>query len=402
MVLDEKRILETAEKIRNGIENKRNLKELMGGTRLDDIFDQRTQEALFDNIVDNGKIHNMLQNGNGIDTLEGLLNNQISSNLSDFYMIKPDYILQLPHEQQKNMANSIAGGRQDLSAALQNLWSKGIRTEACTTKSSDNIPMLQLNIKGNEYSSQDIIQQLYEQSDIQGNSFYNYLGNEFSINLSGANLYEYLRNESIPSSQISKTNIFESAVKESLENAEELYEYYSRNGMDTTELRREILTERKSLLDINNRMKNKAQNSSQISSHEFDEGLRSQSNGDTNLPVKQSRFSRFYNQVRARFLQRSANKKEKNSLSPNRTDATKASEQQVSKKTQAQDKKSWELEPAEKEKIQKEQVEIANRHREQLEQPNNQQQIMQEQGNEQVAQGQIPVQPPMDFGGMEL
>lgn len=60
----------------------------------------------------------MTPNDSGLDILDGLLNNQVSSNLSDFYMIKPDYILQLPPERQRNMANSISGGRQDLSLAL--------------------------------------------------------------------------------------------------------------------------------------------------------------------------------------------------------------------------------------------------------------------------------------------
>lgn len=124
MSLDEKQIIETAEKIKNGIVPKEALKELLGGERLDNIFDSKTQQAIFDNIINNGKLHNMTPNGNGLGILNGLLNNQVSSNLSDFYMIKPDYILQLPLEQQRNMANSISGGKQDLLLALQNLWSK--------------------------------------------------------------------------------------------------------------------------------------------------------------------------------------------------------------------------------------------------------------------------------------
>lgn len=254
MGLDEKQIIETAEKVKNGILPKETLKELLGGERLDDIFDSRTQQAILDNIINNGKLHKMILNGNGLDILDGLLNNQVSGNLSDFYMIKPDYILQLPPEQQRNMANSISGDRQDLSLVLQNLWSKGIRTEACTTKSSDNIPMLQLNIKESEIEKQDIVQQLYEQSDIKGYAFYNYQAKYFCINLSGNNLYNYLQDGNIPPSQNEKANIFEASIRDSLQFLEEMYTDYSQNGMDTTELRKAILSARKSLQEIGNRI----------------------------------------------------------------------------------------------------------------------------------------------------
>ena len=120
MNLDEKQILETAQKIKDGTMSRENLKQLLGGNRLDDIFDQRTQEAIFDNIINSGRLHDMMPNDTGLDILNGLLNNQVSGDLSDFYMIKSDYILQLPSEQQTNMANSISGGNQQLSLALQN------------------------------------------------------------------------------------------------------------------------------------------------------------------------------------------------------------------------------------------------------------------------------------------
>lgn len=66
MSLDEKQIIETAEKIKNGIVPKESLKELLGGERLDNIFDSKTQQAIFDNIINNGKLHNMTPNGNGL------------------------------------------------------------------------------------------------------------------------------------------------------------------------------------------------------------------------------------------------------------------------------------------------------------------------------------------------
>lgn len=250
MVLDEAKILETAQRMKAEDKDKSDLKELLGGKKLDDILDQTTQKALFKSIIVNGKVHKMLKDGNGIDILEGLLNNKICGDLSNFYMIKPDYILQLPNEQQINMANSIANGRKDLSAVLQNLWKRGIRTEACTTKNSDNIPMIQLNIKESEHEIQDMVQQIYEQDDIEGDYIYNYIEKAFKINLSGINLYEYLKEGKIPNSKIIKPNIFESAIKESLKNAEELYKYYNENGMDTSELEREISNQKNILSSI--------------------------------------------------------------------------------------------------------------------------------------------------------
>ena len=332
MEINKAKVMEIMSGIKEGTYSKLDLKLELGGDRLNEIFDQRTQDALLDNIISNGKIHNLVQDENGLDILESLLNNQVKGNLSDFYMIKPDYILQLPPEQQKKMADSISGGRQDLSVALQNLWSKGIRTEACTTKSSDNIPMLQLNIKENEIVNQDIVQQLYQQRDISGRAFYDYQARDFHINLEGNNLYNYLQGQDIPISQTDKNNLFEDAVKDSLQFAEEMYSSYSKNGMDTSELKQEIISERRSLQEINSRNRTK-QNQSQA-----------------------------------------LNKSSK-------------------------EKKSWELEPDEKARIQRESVEIAKKYREQQKQ---QPQKNQEQGDTQIIQGQVPQQPAMDMGDMEL
>ena len=421
MSLDEKQILETAEKIKNGILPKETLKELLGGERLDDIFDSKTQQAIFDNIIDNGKLHNMTFNGNGLDILDGLLNNRVSSNLSDFYMIKPDYILQLPPEQQRNMANSISGGRQDLSLTLQNLWGKGIRTEACTTKSVDNIPMLQLNIKESEIEKQDIIQQLYEQSDINGNAFYDYQNKDFHINLSGNNLYNYLQDGNIPQSQIGKTNIFEDSIKDSLQFAEEMYTYYSQNGMDTTELRREILSERKSLEEFRNRIENSKKQSKMVEQEQYDSTIQP-TNNETNLPARQNRFSRFFNQIRSRFARQNyntnTNSQRRNPFSRRKQEESQydnkntPEQQTFQPKQKSQEKKSWELEPEEKARIQRETAEIAKKFREQEEQQKQvptqeiQQGNMQQGDFTQMQQGQIPQQipqqPMQDFGGMEL
>ena len=128
------------------------------------------------------------------------------------------------------------------------------------------------------------------------------------------------------------------------------------------------------------------------------------SNG-ANLPARQSRFSKFFNQVRNRFsrgrneYQQQVSQHEEHKQ-PNATP----------KKTE---KKSWELEPEEKARIQKETAKIAQKHREQQEQQkqNPQYNIQQGQGTntnetQEMQQGPIPQQtvqaPVMDMGGMEL
>lgn len=404
MSLDEKQIIETAEKIKNGIVPKEALKELLGGERLDNIFDSKTQQAIFDNIINNGKLHNMTPNGNGLGILDSLLNNQVSSNLSDFYMIKPDYILQLPLEQQRNMANSISGCRQDLSLALQNLWSKGIRTEACTTKSSDNIPMLQLNIKESEIEKQDIVQQLYEQSDINGNAFYDYQAKDFHINLSGNNLYNYLQDGNIPPSQNEKSNIFEDSIRDSLQFAEEMYTSYSQNGIDTTELRKEILSERKSLQEISNRTKASKEQGEMTGQELYNNTFQNQTT-QTNFPARQNRFSKFFSQIRARFSRQSRQNIQRDDTLTDNLQQNEYREQQNQKKQK--EKKSWELESDEKARIQKETTQIAQKHREQEEQqkqvPIQQEEYQNVQNIAQPVKQQIPTQqPPIDMGGMEL
>lgn len=179
-----------ASDIKKGIVSEDKLIKLIGGQRLYDIFDDYTVNAILKNIIDLGKFHNMIKDEDGLDMLEGLLNNTISGNLQDFYMIKSDYILQLTKEQQINMANSISGGNQNLSLTLQSLWSAGIRTEACTTRSSDNIPMIQVRIRDTEFIKQDLIQQIYNQGEFSYDGDYNYIDGDFMVRISGNNLYE--------------------------------------------------------------------------------------------------------------------------------------------------------------------------------------------------------------------
>ena len=81
-----------------------------------------------------------------------------------------------------------------------------------------------------------------------------------------------------------------------------------------------------------------------------------QSTNSTNLPAKQNIFSRFFNQIRARFL------KGRNDIEQ--------STNQLSSTTQYEEKKTWELEPDEQKKQQKMQVEIGANYRKKEEQKN--------------------------------
>lgn len=111
-----------------------------------------------------------------------------------------------------------------------------------------------------------------------------------------------------------------------------------------------------------------------------------------NLPARQNRFSRFFNQMRSRF-------------SRGRNDGTQNTtylDRQQNTKTKTGEKKPWKLEPEEKSRIQRESAEIARKHREQQSQQTQTQQQNQEQGDARMIQGQVPQQPIVDMGGMEL
>lgn len=121
-----------------------------------------------------------------------------------------------------------------------------------------------------------------------------------------------------------------------------------------------------------------------------------------NLPARQNRFSKFFSQVRSRFAKQKSQSQE--------FDNSYAKQQTKVNSSQPKEKKSWELEPEEKARIQKETAEIAKRHREQEEKKSQQTQVQQQnveqsqqnQNDAQMIQGQIPQQPMMDMGGMEL
>lgn len=101
------------------------------------------------------------------------------------------------------------------------------------------------------------------------------------------------------------------------------------------------------------------QTESEIPSKKFRENkVETQENNlqNGNLPARQNRFSRFFNQIRARFL------KGRNNIEK--------STNQLSSTTQYKEKKTWELDPDEQKKQHKMQVEIGANYKKKEEQKN--------------------------------
>ena len=120
----------------------------------------------------------------------------------------------------------------------------------------------------------------------------------------------------------------------------------------------------------------------------------------TDLPARQSRFSKFFSQLRSKFIRQ-------NKEGIKQRDKTLNNEEQKvqEKAIQTNEKKSWELEPEEKTRIQRETAEIAKTYREQEEQQIQMpiQTLQQGQDGQVIQEQQPPVQQPMmDIGGMEL
>ena len=160
---------------------------------------------------------------------------------------------------------------------------------------------------------------------------------------------------------------------------------------------------------------------SQYGQEQYDSTIQP-TNNETNLPARQSRFSRFFNQIRSRFARQNyntnTNSQRRNPFSRRKQEESQYDNKNTPKqqtfqpKQKSQEKKSWELEPEEKARIQRETAEIAKRFREQEEQQKQAPAQEMQQGNiqqgdfTQMQQGQmpqqIPQQPMQDFGGMEL
>lgn len=131
---------------------------------------------------------------------------------------------------------------------------------------------------------------------------------------------------------------------------------------------------------------------------------------ETNLPVKQNRFSRFFSQMRSRFARQpqDRNLQRSNPFSRKKDNIQQYEEpQRKVEKMKYEERRSWELEPEEKARIQKETIKIAEKYREQEEQQNQiplqQREYQNDQNIAQSMQQQIPEQQsPINMGDMEL
>lgn len=254
MKLNRNKIFEIVSRIKMGETSNEELIEALGGKKLYEIFDENTIEGILRNIIDNGRLHKLMKeiDGDGLGVLEGLLNKRIIGDLSDFYIIKSDYILNLTPEERKNMAQCICGSgdQKELVGVLQVLWDKGIATEACTTRKNNNEQMIQLKIKANDLETQQMIQQIYQCKDISADVFY-YSGDEtFDVRVYGDNLYDYILGNIGLSISDKKDNIFEEAIKNELELLTEMYDSYLRDDIDTTKVNINILKTRRKLIEL--------------------------------------------------------------------------------------------------------------------------------------------------------
>lgn len=175
---------------------------------------------------------------------------------------------------------------------------------------------------------------------------------------------------------------YDSAEQEVLLNSNDIYVVNAQkgvvdqNGRTKTVLKTLLLSkERECYKEID---KKQEFDKTQPSQEQYADTSYNQS-AENNLPVKQNKFSRFFNQMSSRFTQKTHEDKKQG----------KHSNQAENK---PQEKKSWELEPKEKTRIQKETAQIGKKYQEQKE------------NNELLNQEQSPVQqqPIMDTGGMEL
>ena len=146
---DEKAILKKADEVRNNEADTKELFDLIGGDKLERIFEKGAIETILDTLVQEKKTHSLYEDDeNGLTELEGLLNKKITGKLGKFYMMKPEYIISLPPEEQEHMAESISEGNIDLKNALMTLWKNGIETKACggVRTKEEETPYIYVNV----------------------------------------------------------------------------------------------------------------------------------------------------------------------------------------------------------------------------------------------------------------
>lgn len=239
--MDEKKILETIEKIKRGESQKEELFELLGGKRLYDFLDEGIIKYALDSIIKTGKFHSMLQNTNGFDVLQGLHDRKIVGDLADFYSIKPEYVLALPKEEQKKLAESIGKNEPELAVLLQRLWATGIGTYASTTRKSDNHPLIMMKLNLDDMTNRMLIQEVHNQNPELGCTCdYDFENEKFSVILEGEGLYKAFettnrQNKGNLQNGVEENNMYRDCLNKMIKEYEELIESCKANGIETAE-----------------------------------------------------------------------------------------------------------------------------------------------------------------------
>lgn len=151
MPLNEKDIFIEVENIkRQGLRKSDKLFELLGGERLEQIFDKDTIDSIMESFVNDMSLHPFV-NGNGLEILEGLLEGNIVGDMEQFYNIKPEYILSLSPEQQVIMAKSLSGNNKSQEELLLASWNNNIKTIACGGEHAS--PYMLFEIDKNDFNA---------------------------------------------------------------------------------------------------------------------------------------------------------------------------------------------------------------------------------------------------------
>lgn len=140
--LNREKIIEAAQKVNNPQKDDiSDVIELLGADKLKEIFDEeQTIRSMVENLKTSGKIHPYdMENRDGFEVLEGLLNEKVIGDLGSFFDIKPKYILKLPLKQQEILADTFSEGKEYLREVLISLWQNGIPTTACGNRNVSNI-----------------------------------------------------------------------------------------------------------------------------------------------------------------------------------------------------------------------------------------------------------------------
>lgn len=151
MPLNEKEIFIEVENIkRQGLRKSEKLFELLGGERLEQIFDKDTIDSIMESVVNDMTLHPFVE-GKGLEILEGLLEGNIVGDMEQFYNIKPEYILSLSTEQQAIMAKSLSGNNKAQEELLLASWNNNIKTVACGGE--HGFPYMLFKIDKNDFNA---------------------------------------------------------------------------------------------------------------------------------------------------------------------------------------------------------------------------------------------------------